>query len=62
MAVTNGFVMDLAMIALSVHTGYVSMPMYQTYQPWINVQSNYIRQVEAGLNRIMKFDRAAQNP
>ena len=59
MARTNGFVLDLALIALSVQVGYTAMPMYQTFQPWINVQSNYLRQIEAGLNRIMQFDQAA---
>ena len=62
MARTNGFILDLALIALSVQVGYIAMPMYQTFQPWINVQSNYLRQIEAGLNRIVQFDQAAQVP
>lgn len=56
----NGFAFDLALIALSVQVGYTAMPMYQTYQPWINVQSNYLRQLEGGLNRILQFDQATQ--
>lgn len=61
MALTNGFMFDLAMIALSVQVGYTAMPLSGTFQPWINIQSNYLRQIESALNRIMQFDQTAKD-
>ena len=61
MARTSAYAFDLTMIALSVHIGFNAMPLYQQYTPWINYQSNYLRQVESALNRIMQFDQASQD-
>jgi hypothetical protein len=46
------FVVDIALVALSIEIGNMVMPQ-DTMRPWINIQSNYLRPIEMSINRIM---------
>ena len=51
------YVFDIALVALSVNVGFSSLP-FQNFQPWINAQSNYLRQFGGAINRILEFDQS----
>lgn len=54
------FVVDMALVALSIEVGNMVMPQ-DTMRPWINIQSNYLRPIEMSINRIMQFDQQAKD-
>jgi len=54
------FVVDMALVALSIEIGSMAMPE-ETLKPWINIQSNYLRPIEMSINRIMQFDQQAKD-
>ncbi len=61
MARISAYAVDVTLIALTVHIGEQALPNTTVNATWINVQGNYIRQLQSIINRIVDFDQASKN-